>query len=215
VALSPFQLLLQPHNLYWAFRKAEALYEKSDAVFDRAELARFNLFLEEELDQIRADFQDASYRLAPMRLLPMPKKGKDGRERMRQGFQFSIRDQVAWIALVNVLGPELDRKMPRWSYGHRLYRRRFFTRLGPQYRYFSSTNLYREFRNSWPLFRSHIAASSYYALKIVERKTIETRQKTTNRCRYSRHEVSGVPDDHQRESTQRISIWSGFTGMHG
>jgi hypothetical protein len=168
VALSPFDQLIQPHNLYWAFRKAEALYEQSDAVSDRMELARFQLFLEDELNSIRTDFQENRYRLAAMRLLPIPKKAKDGNERMRQAFQFTVRDQVAWIAVVNVLGPELDRKMPAWSYGNRLYRVLLRRGTSPRFRYSrSSPHLYREFKNSWPLYRSHIAASARNALNEI------------------------------------------------
>lgn len=85
----------------------------------------------------------------------------------RQYFHVSVRDQVAWMAIANALGPTLDKKMPAWSYGNRLYRAAWFEspegarsklEVGP-YRH-SSGHLYRKFQQSWPLFRRHIAMTA-------------------------------------------------------
>ena len=87
----------------------------------------------------------------------------------------SVRDQVAWIALVNVIGPLLDSKMPAWSYGHRLYKAAWFEEqaegtlrleLGP-YRH-SSGHLFRRFKHSWPLFRRHISLTARLMVNALE-----------------------------------------------
>ncbi|MFB0872150.1 MULTISPECIES: hypothetical protein [unclassified Sphingobium] len=165
-----FNLLLMPENLLWAWRKVRRCYRMADGLFDQAEIAAFELNLEAELASIRHDFETGNWRNRPIRLVPQPKKpGKDGKPRLRQYFEVAVRDQVAWIALVNVLGPELDQKMPAWSYGNRLYRAAWYEEetaegrhsklnIGP-YRH-SAGYLYRHFKHSWPLFRRHISLTA-------------------------------------------------------
>lgn len=112
------ELLVLPDNLIWSWRKAKALYRVSDALHDQSQVAAFELNLEQELRQIRRDLESGRYRTRPLRLLPQPKRPDDaGKPRVRQSFQPSVRDQVAWIALTNVIGPSLDQQMPAWSYG--------------------------------------------------------------------------------------------------
>lgn len=165
-----FNLLLMPENLLWAWRKARRYYRMADGLFDQAELAAFELNLEAELTAIRHDFETGSWKNRPIKLVPQPKKpNKEGKPRLRQYFEIAVRDQVAWIALVNVLGPELDQKMPAWSYGNRLYRAAWYEEensegrnsklnVGP-YRH-SAGYLYRHFKHSWPLFRRHISLTA-------------------------------------------------------
>ncbi|RYG99463.1 MAG: RNA-directed DNA polymerase [Alphaproteobacteria bacterium] len=163
------ELLLLPENFLWAWRKVKRSYATTDMLFNRAELASFELSLEAELQSIRSDFSRGSYTLERLRLLPQPKKpDSEGRHRMRQSFEVSVRDQVAWTALINVLGPELDQLMPAWSYGSRLYRAAWYEdikdgeqsrlNVGP-YRH-SSGYLYRHFKHSWPVFRRHISLTA-------------------------------------------------------
>lgn len=161
------KLLTSSENLIWAWRKAQRLYQSADVPYDVAELGAFELDLEAQLRSIRRDFRSGKYKLSPLVLLPQPKKPtEDGRSRMRQSFHVSVRDQVAWIALVNVIGPTLDSKMPTWSYGHRLYKAAWYEQiegrprleLGP-YRH-ANGSLYRRFKHSWPLFRRHISLTA-------------------------------------------------------
>src|SRR5689334_7098334 len=100
-----FDLLLMPENLLWAWRKARRCFRMADGLFDHAEIAAFELNLEAELASIRHDFETGNWRNRPIRLVPQPKKpDKEGKPRLRQYFEIAVRDQVAWIALVNVLG---------------------------------------------------------------------------------------------------------------
>jgi hypothetical protein len=164
------ELLVLPENVLWAWRKARKGYLMADGLYDQAEVAEFELNLEAELESIRADFAAGRYTCAPIRLVPQPKKpAKDGKPQFRQYFQLAVRDQVAWIALVNVLGPEMDKRMPAWSYGNRLYRAAWYEdapqespnsklNIGP-YRH-SAGHLYRHFKHSWPLYRRHISLTA-------------------------------------------------------
>lgn len=166
--MSLFEDLLTPENFYYAWRKTKNIFRTADGYVDRAELAAFELNLEWELADIRARFRRADYQLRPLFPLPRPKKlNDDGAPVDRQYFHVSVRDQVAWIALTNVMGPLLDLQMPAWSYGNRIFRATWYDEgaesrskleIGP-YRH-ASGHLYRKFQSSWPLFRRHVALTA-------------------------------------------------------
>ncbi|MHB8968829.1 MAG: RNA-directed DNA polymerase [Pirellulaceae bacterium] len=172
--------IVAPENLHWAWEKAVNIYGLNDAWFDELEVARFEANLDRELRSIAHGFENADYSITPLRPLPQPKKRTVPDEKpVRQTFWIAVRDQVAWIAFVNVLGPELDQQMPPWSYAYRLYRpvwyedeevRRQF-RKGP-YRH-TAGRLYRQFRQSWPLYRRHISLTLRAAGRISGRPTDE------------------------------------------
>ncbi|RWN27574.1 RNA-directed DNA polymerase [Mesorhizobium sp.] len=162
------QQLTGRENLVWAWEKSKRLYESADGAVDWASIAAFELDLERQLNAIAKDFTNLTYRLTPLILLPQPKKpDEEGNPRLRQSFHLAVRDQVAWNALINVIGPILDSKMPPWVYGHRLYKAAWFEQegdeelrlaLGP-YRH-STGALYRKFKHSWPLFRRHVSLTA-------------------------------------------------------
>lgn len=155
-------------NLHYAWKKARYLFNNSDGYIDNAEIAAFELNLANELAQIQGAFRSLSYTLRPLRPLPRPKKLDNGKPVDRQYFHISVQDQVAWIALTNILGPRLDPLMPAWSYGNRIYRAAWFDgdeerqskklEIGP-YRH-ASGHLYRRFQHSWPLFRRHVVRTA-------------------------------------------------------
>ncbi|PJI42203.1 RNA-directed DNA polymerase [Ferrovibrio sp.] len=162
-----YDLLITPEYLIWAWKKAQRLYRQADNIYDLVELAAFELNIEENLRDIQRSFEAGRYVVSPMKLLPQPKKPDDkGRPRMRQSFHIAVKDQVAWIAIINAIGPQLDALMPAWSYGHRLFRAAWYEEdsegpklnIGP-YRH-SSGHLYRKFKHSWPLFRRHLALTA-------------------------------------------------------
>jgi len=153
--------LTLPENLYWAWLKVRNAFRNGDSWFDELELAKFEANLEAELISIKKAFLSKNYKMNPIEPLPLPKKPEEnGIPLIRQAYWFSIRDQVAWMALINIIGPLLDYKMPKWSYGNRLYRPAWIDdktgrlKIG-RYRH-SSGNIYRKWRQSWPLFRRHI-----------------------------------------------------------
>lgn len=165
--MTPFDRLLLPENLHYAWLKAKSLYRRADGFVDLGELAAFELDLERRLLDIHRQFDRGSYRLKKLRPLPRPKKICDDLPVDRQYYHVALEDQVAWIALVNALGPELDKRMPPWSYGNRLYRPAWYENgkeaqstleIGP-YRH-ASGHLYRKFQHSWPLFRRQVALTA-------------------------------------------------------
>lgn len=165
--MSIHEKLLLKENLIYAWKKAKKMYSFSDGYVDRAEMAEFELNLENELFEINKKFKSGTYKCSPLRALSRPKKIENGSEVNRQYFHVSIRDQVAWIAIINAIGPELDLQMPPWSYGNRLYRPAWYEEAGGvrstlevgPYRH-ASGHLYKKFQHSWPLFRRHIALTA-------------------------------------------------------
>lgn len=158
-------MLTRPENLHWAWLKARNIYDYADFWFDEAEVSEFDACLQSKLDDIAAQFRNLTYEMSPLRPLPYPKQlnqdDSDG-VKLRQMFHISVRDQVAWIAFVNVVGPWMESQMPPWSYGNRLYQARwseetdkgFKLNIGPHRH--ARGKLYRTFGQSWPVFRRHI-----------------------------------------------------------
>lgn len=180
--MSVYDDLLLPENFFYAWKKAKSLTRTDDGYVDIVEVAEFELNLEAQLASIRDEFRQGTYNLAPLRPLPRPKKIDDNNAAIsRQYFQVSIRDQVAWIAVVNALGPRLDSLMPPWSYGNRLYRAAWYEDVedgrhsklerGP-YRH-ESGHLYRKFQHSWPLFRRHVSLTSRKMVETNTRKSAD------------------------------------------
>ncbi len=176
--MNAFQRLLHPSNLNYAWAKAKRQFNLDDGYVDRGEIAEFELDLERRLKKIHKRFASGSYYLTKLKPLPRPKKYEGQDPINRQYYHVAIDDQVAWIALVNVLGPELDKLMPAWSYGNRIFRNAWYEldedesssvlEIGP-YRH-SSGHLYRKFQHSWPLFRRHVALT---ARKMVRSKKLD------------------------------------------
>lgn len=156
-------LLTRPENLYWAWLKYRRYLQSAHVWIDERDLACFEANLHAELAEIAAQFRQLTYRLAPIRPLPFPQSFYD-RNYGRAGhiFHISVRDQVAWIAFLNVIGPWLDWQMPAWSYGGRLYRSTWseekngsaVVKIGC-YRH-SSGYLYRNLREAWSLYQRHV-----------------------------------------------------------
>jgi len=131
---------------------------------DEIELAGFEVELERNLLSIATEIRKGHYRVRPLRPMAYPKHPtKDGEQQVRQYFNVTVRDQVAWTAVVNVIGPLLDSRMPAWSYGNRLFRSIWVDtdddgirhrKIG-RYRH-SSGRIYLPFGQSWPIFRRHV-----------------------------------------------------------
>ena len=152
-----YERLLLPENLNYAWKKAQRLYSRFDGYTNHAELADFELNLEQRLSKIQKRFEKNSWRTRYLRPLPRPKKIQNNIAVNRQYYHLAVEDQVAWIAVVNALGPEFDKQMPTWSYGNRLYRPAWYEEdensqsrleIGP-YRH-ARGHLYRRFKHSWP-----------------------------------------------------------------
>ncbi|WP_269631219.1 RNA-directed DNA polymerase [Pelomonas sp. BJYL3] len=152
-------------NIRWAWEKVKRASVPGDIWIDEADLASFEVHLGRELQSLCDDLRTGKFRMSPIRPMAFPKNPDgDGNPRVRQYFHFAVRDQVAWVAVVNVLGPYVDAQMPVWSYGNRLFRSAWIEedihnnkirKVGP-YRH-SSGRIYRPFQQAWPLFRRHVA----------------------------------------------------------
>ena len=168
-------------NLRWAWEKVRRASTPGDVWIDEIELAGFEVQLERNLQSIADEIRKGRYSLRPLRPMAFPKNpNKDGEQQVRQYFNVAVRDQVAWTAVVNVVGPHLDPLMPAWSYGNRLFRSIWVDeedgirrrKIG-RYRH-SSGRIYLSFGQSWPVFRRHIfLATSAMTAKSGKSSTIQ------------------------------------------
>lgn len=151
-------------NLRWAWEKVRRAATPGDVWVNEIELAGFEVDLERNLQSIATEIRKGRYRMRPLRPMAFPKNPtSDGRQQVRQYFNVAVRDQVAWTALINAIGPWLDPLMPAWSYGNRLFRSIWIDsddenirhrRIG-SYRH-TSGQIYLRFAQSWPIFRRHV-----------------------------------------------------------
>lgn len=151
-------------NLMLAWRKIENLFLPGDVWFDPLRLAAFKYRLNDNLKQISQNLITGSYQLHELIPVPFPKKKGAGDEvpPIRQSFIIDVADQLAWVAVCNVIGAKLDSRMPAWSYGNRLYLYWWKDaadkwQLG-NYRN-STPTLYRNWNQSWPQMKRRITVS--------------------------------------------------------
>lgn len=177
-------------NLYWAWEKVRNFFKPGEIWFDEFEVAEFELNLHENLTRISEDIKSGAFQLSKIKPIAFP-KGPDennNKPRVRQYFWIQIKDQVAWMAIVNLIGPILDYKMPYWSYGNRLHLPVWYEEEEGEkqikfgwYRN-TSSNTYRKWNQSWPMYRRHISITIKHMSKTKvweekEREAIELNEK--------------------------------------
>ena len=186
-------------NLRWAWEKVRREATPGDIWFDEVELAKFEMELGQHLQSIARDFRSGNYHLTKLRPLPFPKHDDtDGKSRVRQVFQVALRDQVAWTAIVNVIGPHVDSEMPSWSYGNRLYRtiwvdeddKGLKRRKIGRYRH-AAGKLYLPFGQSWPVFRRHVYLAT--CAMTAGNKLSKLDERTAEELEIQKH----LPDEHR------------------
>ena len=166
--ISLIRQIVNRENLLWAWNKAKTLYRPGDIWFNEISVSNFEANLGNELENIKSQLIEGTYRLSPITPVAFPKGADKNGPRTRQTFDIAVRDQVTWLAITNIIGPTLDYRMPFWSYGNRLFISVFYKfneaskkdeiKFG-WYRN-SSTHLYRNWNQSWPLYRRHVAITA-------------------------------------------------------
>lgn len=156
-------------NLIYAWQKVRDNILEMAGWADMEELSRYEALLDQELKYIHDQFLKCAW--APDEMMPLPwpkitktKEGKEIKVGIRQMFWVSVRDQVAWVAIVNVIGEIIDPLMPEWSIANRLYRSCWYDdpqnpdedkkgklRIGP-YRHYNG-KIYRHWTKSWARYR--------------------------------------------------------------
>src|SRR5689334_20198569 len=99
---SLIQEITDHKNLYWAWEKTKWCYKPGDIWFNEIEVAAFEANLSNELASIRRDILDDNYKISEIQPVPFPKGKNSKGPRTRQTFWISVRDQVTWIAVVNI-----------------------------------------------------------------------------------------------------------------
>lgn len=163
------QDIISTNNLYQAWRKLEKSISYTDVWYDETAFLSFKYRLDENISEIQTDILEGNYKLTPIRPMPFP-KGVDDESNpcVRLAYSISMRDQLIWIALCNLLGPITEKKMPGWSFGNRLFvpmwkeksnndNKKAEWRCGDFLN--SYPFIYKKWKQSWPRFRKVLCAS--------------------------------------------------------
>ena len=197
-----FQSIYDPDNLYYAWKKAKKIYDTEiDYIADLKELVEFEVNLDKHILQLSEQIKQGTYRLSSMVPVWLPKVADPPES--RQHFRFSVRDQVVWLAVINIIGPIIDSRMPFWSFGNRLYMPiwkenetqsdgsiKQKTKFGLYNA--SHPQLYRTWSTSWPLFRR--------AVSITVKNMANSRYK-------SKDEQDAIDDNGNMPSSFKIKYW--------
>lgn len=155
---------LNRDNFYLAFKKLRAHFALSNEWYDPIELSTYEANLANNILRLTNKISDGKYSPSKIQPLPFPKKGKAPNEKkIRQYFRISVDDQLVWIAITNIIGEFLEKHMPVWNYGNRLYQPIWFETVNDRQvirkgSYSNtSSHYYRKWNQSWPIYRRHIS----------------------------------------------------------
>lgn len=164
-------------NLFFAWKKLENEFSFFDVWYEEESFKSFKFNLKSELSNLRNEILTGTYKLCPIHLIPFPKSGVD---KVRQSFRIAVRDQVAWVAVCNILGPFAEIKMPAWSFGNRLFVPMWKEHQIPNNEYdevkfkwrngkFLNSNgrVYQPWNRSWPRFR-HLLTATMKRMAFIE-----------------------------------------------
>lgn len=111
------KLLAHPLVLKAAWTRVEHWFRGSELV-PQPELANWKLYPESEIRNLRAELLAGEWRPSPWLQVPYPKKDSC----LRHYTMPTVKDQVAFMAHMVLLGPLLDAKTHNFVFGNRWYR---------------------------------------------------------------------------------------------
>lgn len=114
--MSVGDILSHPLVLRGAWMRVDAWY-RSGNIAPQPALARWRLHPEAELRELGRDLQAGRWSPMSWRQIPYPKKGA----RLRHYVLPTVRDQVAFMVHMVLLGPLLDSRIPSFAFGNRWY----------------------------------------------------------------------------------------------
>lgn len=148
-----WEFLTSDENLRVAYRRARRELESFEGLVDHEEFAAWENDLDWHLAKVRKLLLKTCEQV-PCNLTPVPKR--EGKARAY--YSIPLEYQVGWLAIVEAIGPLLDKRMPNWSFAYRLHRPRIRTPEGKwpwdEHRT-SSEEIYLGFARSWKPFRRY------------------------------------------------------------
>lgn len=111
--------LFTPWVMRAAWWRVEDWYRTSGDLYDIAEYLEWQTDPWSHLNRLKNDLVQDRYRPAPFPLVPYPKKNN-----IRHYCMPTVRDQVAFMTYIVLLGPFLEARMYNVSFGNRLFRPR-------------------------------------------------------------------------------------------
>lgn len=109
--------LAHPQILRGAWMRVNAWYGSGNLA-PEPELSVWRLHPEDKLRELRNELREGTWAPSAWIQLPYPKKGA----RLRHYVQPTVKDQVAFMAHMVLLGPLIDSQIPSFAFGNRWYR---------------------------------------------------------------------------------------------
>ncbi len=150
---SVWDALLAPENIALAWRRYMRDVANSAQFVEQREVGAFGAHLERNLTDVRDRLARGSWQTSPLRAAPKPKAtgGRSVTPPLREIFWVDPADQIAWLAVAQIIGSSLDAQMPGWSYGFRLIDGP--GSLAPNR---PDSLFYSGPGQSWPVFKRHV-----------------------------------------------------------
>ena len=111
------EVLGNPVILQGAWMRVESWY-RSGELAPQPELSRWRLYPEAMLRELAVALRAGRWKPEKWRQVPYPKQGA----RLRHYVMPTVRDQVAFMAHMVLLGPILDQQTANFAFGNRWYR---------------------------------------------------------------------------------------------
>ena len=149
-ALSGADALSHPLVLRGAWLRVDEWYRGGNLA-PEPELCCWRLHPEQELRRLGAELGGGQWQPSPWRQLPYPKKNA----RLRHYVLPTVRDQVAFMAHMVLLGPLLDNQTKNFAFGNRWYRTLAWDRRQESPRWVSRAYPLLTTKSYLPYARSH------------------------------------------------------------
>lgn len=143
-------LISHPQVLWAAWLRVDAWY-RSGNLAPQPEHSIWKLHPEAELRNLRQALRTGDWRPSEWLRVPYPKKGMS----LRHYWMPTVRDQVAFMAHMVLLGPLLDDQTPNFAFGNRWYRPIAWDRRGDPAKWELRPYPFLDKRTYQPYSRSH------------------------------------------------------------
>ncbi|WP_167849036.1 RNA-directed DNA polymerase [Geotoga petraea] len=158
-------------NIINAYVKAKSNVEKY--AMTKSEIFEWEINIEEKIKFVRNKIDDlinGSYRIE-LKYYKIPKK----LDSIRDYFYVSFDEQVLWLCFLNVIGPLIDRIMPRFSFGNRLWRLQYKKDKNWEYGEYNipDGNIYKTYNQSYKLYRRYQKIFLYKCFNGTKNKYLE------------------------------------------
>ncbi|MDN5342377.1 MAG: hypothetical protein PWP28_1252 [Oceanotoga sp.] len=202
--------LKKSENIINAYVKAKSNVEKY--AMTKSEIFEWEYNIEEKIKVLRNKIKyliNGNYRIK-LKYYKIPKK----LDSTRDYFYVSFDDQVLWLCFLNVIGPLIDKIMPRFSFGNRLWRLQYKKDKNWEYGEYNipDGNIYKTYNQSYKLYRRYQKIFLYKCFygtknKYLEYENLSEIEKEIIKYESSSNNNTWVFEKFESGYTKNIDVW--------